>query len=455
MFKRSKWLEKYGLVPKIFLAGLLFVSIGGFDFVIFLKENSSSNHRNYSHNAKLQRWDSPPSYNAIGMEDWIARKKAVSSEIQKLYQQAVGKGDAYSVYDYFHDYEKLMALEDKYNLFLTVSSMGSPLKMFVNLRDRKGILNGKPVITAVQLEYVNKVQQQISKRRGEGNHKVSNAELWSGFLSLLLWLSKSYCMTAIFCFFIYLIRFQERKIAELKVGRHNPETGYFYETYEKQPGSISLQDELLLCPGRFMSRVILWPFYCLKYPFYETTSEMLRFNRLKAEFLRYMPLGYQLTPREEAILLAKARKPVKDIEQAIASLFQFPALVRRSVYLGYLSLVLGVLCQPAICLAASYSKKVDNNFYGQGQIVLVEQQKDAGAQIRDGTGPPQHDQQHDCFGDVIYALDHELAKIKTLVLIIFLEVQKNLKEIIFAIEKIPISRLFSAMRCLTAVNQTN
>ena len=121
----------------------------------------------------------------------------------------------------------------------------------------------------------------------------------------------------VFWAFVFVIRFEERKTAQKKVKRHIHNTDRFYDDLEKRPGNLSLKDEILLCPWRFISRVILWPFYFLKYPWYESTAEMLRYNRLKAEFLRYKPTGYQLSqPRR----LGNNRHPIAG-ERLFVSLF--------------------------------------------------------------------------------------------------------------------------------------
>ncbi len=82
MFKRSTWLEKYGLVPKIFLVILLFVTIGGLDFILFIKETSAKNNHLYTYNAKLDSWNRPlERYKEKEFEDWLNRKKAVEIEM--------------------------------------------------------------------------------------------------------------------------------------------------------------------------------------------------------------------------------------------------------------------------------------------------------------------------------------------------------------------------------------
>lgn len=388
MFKHSKWLEKYGLVPKIFLALLLFVSIGGLNFLVHVKETSSYNHHLHSYNAKLNDWSRPPTYTGPEFEDWKKRKMAVSEKIKQLYSQALSKGENYSVYDYFQDWEQLLAWEDEYNIYLSSRTMGHPLEQFLKLRDQKGLINGKPEITETQMAYIKDIQQKIDLRRGEYLKPATEAEFHASLYGLGRWLVKAYLMSMVFWFLVYVIRFEERQTAQKKVKRHIHNTDRFYDDLEKRPGSLSLKDEILLCPWRFISRVILWPFHFLKYPWYESTAEMLRYNRLKAEFLRYKPTGYQLSQQEDLALRKRAKVKVKDFDKALHSISEFeiyPVSVRRSLAAAYLSLFLGVVLQPVIVFAAQHNDQVNNHFYGQIVSVQVDDQLD---HVDSGPDPP-------------------------------------------------------------------
>ncbi len=440
MFKRSLWLEKYGLVPKIFLAILLFVCIGGLDAFLFLKDAGNNSAAKYSHNAKLDNWDRPPpAYKQAELEDWTARRKAAEVEIKKLLQQAEAKGDDYSVYDYFQDFDQLMVIEDEYHLHLTSAGVLSPLEQFVRLRDRKGILNGKKEPTEEELSYITSIQKKISLRRGEYYRPSEKIQI--PYCSIFIWLVRTYLMFMGFWFFIYLIRFQERKTAKVKVQRHIHNTDRFYDAYEDLPGNLSLRDELLLCPWRFINRVAFWPFFCLKYPFYETTAEMLRFNSLKAEFLRYKPIGYQLSAREEVILRARAKAPVKNFAKAIQSISEleiYPNAIRRSLAAAYLSLVLGIVLQPAIVFAAQCSKKVDHHFCGQTQIVQMQQ---VSQHQLDGPDPPQPDQ-HQQTWQAVLPKPMDLQPVFDQIFRFMEKLRLKLPLLIFDIDHVPIARLF-------------
>ncbi|OGY41292.1 MAG: hypothetical protein A2Y67_00610 [Candidatus Buchananbacteria bacterium RBG_13_39_9] len=361
--------------------------LGLFDLISFFQNMPESDTR-----LKFKYYYGLPPSDQAQWQEWKKLKAEIDPQLDQVLEDAKVKGNLYGMRSYLLDYVRIQKLEEKYSMELMGNSMlMANLQNNIRQAEKSGLL---PAIESDQAAI-----EDVRKQARNYTPPMPDEEFHASLRSLLGWLVKSYFKLMLFWGLIYLIRFQERKTALEKVVRHNHSTGKFYETYEPLPGIISLRDELILCPLRFASRIIFWPFFCMKYPFHETVAERIRYNRLKAEFLRYLPVGYQLTPREDAILLHKAKKSVKNFEQAIASTFELPVLVRRSVYIGYLSLVLGVLLQPAISLAAGYSKKVESHFYGQDQIVLVEHQNDSGSQIRDGTGLPsqQHDQAaNDC-----------------------------------------------------------
>ncbi len=337
-----------------------------------------------------------------------------------------------------------MILEDKYNLYLTSPAMFSLLQPFIRLRDQKASWN-RPEVSSAQLQYIESIQQKISLRSGEFPSEASDVELSASLINLAFWLIKAYLMCMVFWLLIYLIRFQERKKAQRKVKRHIHNTDRFYDDFEKLSGNLSLRDELLLCPLRFISRVIFWPFFCWKYPFYESTAEMLRYNRLKAEFLRYKPVGYQLTASEDQILRSRAKRRVQDFAKAIRSIQEFqiyPTAVRKSLATAYISLVLGVVLQPAIAFAAQYNHKVNDNFYGQTFMVQVDQQQEY---INTGPDPPNQDDQP---FDSQPALLSWLSWLMPVSLIVWLRDNQaiKLKELIYCIDHVPI-QLFWTARC--------
>ncbi len=446
MFKRSNWLEKYGLVPKIFLVCLLFVCIGGLNiFLGFAQVNSYSYQQKFSHNAKLDPWFQPPAYTGPEFDSWRERKEAAQKEIDSLYQLALVKGNAYSVADYFHDFDSLMELEDKYNIRLTSSTPFSPLDQFVLLRDKLSAWS-RPTPDDKQVAYIQKIGEKIRQRNGELDYTSNTDISWSSLRPILSWLIDAYLKFMFFCTLIYIIRFEEHKKSIRRFQRHHHELGRFINDEEPFPGRLSFYDEILINPWRFIGRVLLWPKYFLHYPLYESPAQLWRFNRLKAEFLRYQPLGYQLTPREEAILLAQAGKPVKDFGKTIRTLFSYPVFIRRSVYLGYLSLVLGFLLQPVIVLAADYSKKIEAHCYGQDQTILAEQPSDTGQQIRAGTETPKQqpdESGNECLILTVAEMSIPLSRSEKIMDLILLKP----KEIVADIVHVPIFRLLIAARC--------
>ncbi|MCX6744479.1 MAG: hypothetical protein NTX82_03075 [Candidatus Parcubacteria bacterium] len=435
MFKKSELLKKYGLWLKTGLIALFIVCLGGMNCITFVRENA--NVPNYqTRNHGLNDWDRPQSYVGEDFEDWKKRRDVVAGELKIIFDRAEAKGTNYTLVDYFQDIDQLIALEDKYNFYLTSPNM---LEHLVRRRDALSSWK-RYEPNSQELKYIAGIQKKWQQRDGL-YEEMSDFNAKQVSFACLYWLVEKYLILMLFWGLIYIIGFEEHEKAYRKFQQWHHENHFYFEAQEPFSGQLSFYDEMLIAPWRFALRVILWPKYFWNYPRYESPAQMLRFNRIKAEFLRYKPLGYQLTAREETILLAQARKPVKDIERAIASLFQFPALVRRSVYLGYLSLVLGFLFQPAITLAASYSKKVDAHFYGQNQTVLVEQQYDTSHQIRDGTEFPRqhHDQTaNDClaedFQPLLYVSDNLMIRLADLILL-------KPKEIFFELDHIPLSGL--------------
>jgi|GEM_PF-2654035 len=442
MFKKSEFLRKHGLWLKIGLIALFIVSLGGMNCIIFARDNMKEPDY-LTHNKGLDDWNRSDKYVGSEFDDWKSRKEAASKELEIIFGKAKAKAENYTLVDYFQDFEKLMVLEDKYNFYLTFPKMLEPL---LRLRDAKASWK-RYEPNAEEQQYIVGMQQKIQQRDGLYSAS-SDFNLKEFGLNCLFRLIPKYLILMLFWILIYIIRFEEHDQARRRFQRHHHELGRFIDDEEPFPGRLSFYDEMLIAPWRFVMRVILWPKYCWNYPHYESPAQMLRFNRLKAEFLRYKPLGYQLTPREEAILLAKARKPVKDIERAVASLFQFPVLVKRSVYIGYLSLFFGVLLQPVISLAAGYSQKVDAHFYGQDQTMLVEQQNDTGPLIRDGTNisVQQHEQNFPDWQAVLpKPMDLQLVFDQLLKFIEKLKLKLPL--LILDIDHVPLTRVVCAARC--------
>ncbi|MCX6745688.1 MAG: hypothetical protein NTX00_01570 [Candidatus Parcubacteria bacterium] len=436
MAKRSEWLKNYGIWVKIFLVLLFGVSLGGLNLINSCREISALTNLP-NHDSKLGDWTRPSTYEGPEFEQWKARKEAAKKEIEVIWAEAKSKGESYSTYDYFKNYNQLMDLEDKYNFFLTTLNYPA-LSELVKIRDFKsnGRLNIK--LTAEQIKFIDEVQTRIAIRHGEAPPHRDLCSGWQTLKDLLKWLWPKYLLLMFFWLLIYMIRFEEHKQSIRKFQRHHHELGRFIDVEEPFPGNLSFKEELLLCPERFLLRVILWPFYCLKYPLYETTAEMVRYNRLKAEYLRYQLIGYQLSDMEEEILRSKAKAPVKDFEKAIKGIKEFeitPLIVRKSLAAAYLSLFLGILLQPAIVLAAKHSEKINAHFYSQVQIVAMQNFD------HQSIGPPDNDEnQNPTWALPVY--EPILSNFLTVLYLVLLKITLKFKGFAKKIEHIPISRLF-------------
>jgi len=438
MFKRSEWLKDYSIWVKIFLVLLFVVSLGGLNLINSCREIAAeSNFPN--HNSKLDDWIRPPTYEGLEFEQWKARKEAAKKEIETIWAEARSKGESYSTYDYFKNYNQLMDLEDKYNFFLTTLNYPA-LSELVRFRDFKsnGRLNTK--LTAEQIKFIDDVQTRIAFRQGEARPHKDQCSGWQTLGEILNWLWPKYLLLMFFWFLIYVIRFEEREHSIRKFQRHHHELGRFIDVEEPYPGQLSIKDELIICPWRLIFRILFWPFYFWKYPVYETTAEMFRFNCLKAEYLRYKPVGYQLSESEEEILRAKAKSPVKDFENAIKGIKEFqitPLIVRKSLATAYLSLFLGILFQPAIVLAARHSAKTNAHFYSQVQIVALQNID------HQSIGPPDNDEsQKSAWAMPVY--EPILSNFLTVLYLVLLRITLKFKEFAKKIEHIPIHGCFSA-----------
>ncbi len=65
---------------------------------------------------------------------------------------------------------------------------------------------------------------------------------------------------------------------------------------------ITLRDEIVLAPGRFLSMLVCWPIGLLFYPDGSDTARRLKQSRLIAEYLRDKHWSYRLSTEEEAMI---------------------------------------------------------------------------------------------------------------------------------------------------------
>jgi hypothetical protein len=385
---KSEWLKKYGLIPKTILVVLFFIGIGGLNIVnsILAPDNVIEFELEPYHQGSLpqkQYFSGSKQFAA-----WLEKKETIGPILAQIYAEADAHGGNYTLYEYMQHYEQLMDLENEYRISLT-SGYNSPLHD-LRLKNINSEHQAREIythrLTEEQRIYVASVQDRISSR--DKLYKQDVEINWSGIAS---WLISSYLQLMLFWLLIFIIRFEEKIKAMKMVKRYISELSNYVEYYEED-GSLSLKDELLICPQRLILRVIFWPFYCWHYPHHESPAEKIRFIHLKANYLKYKPVGYQLAKNEEAVLNARAKQRVKDFDQAIHQLFviETPVLVRKSLITAYLSLFLGGFLQPAIVLAAKHSDKLDKYFYAQ---VIITQAEIAGFEIDSDHDPPEQNDQ--------------------------------------------------------------
>ena len=257
---KGKWLELNAIVPKVILVILFFFWLGG--AVIFKGPTEVD-----TYNSKLDSVMRPFEYEGAKFEDWQQRKILAQKEIDIIYQEAKAQGTNYNVISYFTDLNRLMDLEDKYHLNLT-TGMSNAIE---NLHNYFYKSPSNTRIPESQEDFVSQVQARFGQRTGTENSGPIN---WSVVLPRIFnWLILAYLKLIFFWFLIYLIRFEED---------------------DKYQG-LSMKDELIICPSRFLLRILLWPRWCFAYPYHEDTAEAIRYIKLKARFLQNKTFGYQLS----------------------------------------------------------------------------------------------------------------------------------------------------------------
>lgn len=348
-------MEKYGVIYKIAL--VLVVGIWIFSDGCFGKMGTTYN----SHDDLLDpyHFDQSIKTSEKRFNEWISRRNKLNVEWKEIRTAAEAKATNYRQVDYFRDFEKLMNLEDRYRISLRGGIL-SPLNTLHDLSVKNIGQEGFGPQNKTDRDFIASIQKRAKDRSDRGPIPISGTEfLWS--------LLFAYLKIAFFWLLIYLIRFQE-------------------ESYR-----VSLQMELVFCWWRFVRRVMFWPIGCFAYPLHEDTAEVIRFVRLKAQYLRYRPFGYQLTKQEIVWLSERAR--TLDYGAALERLRAMfgPQAIRRSVATAYLSLLIGIIFQPAIAWAGSYSAKMHDHFYGgdKTQIVCVEKTQFEASNVQNHS-PPLH-----------------------------------------------------------------
>ncbi len=390
MKDRKEWFENYGLILKIFSGLVLFIWLGGLNIFIFLREDPAG----VSYNSTLSSYDRPPEYSGPKFEDWKNRQQKAKAESEAILKRAKAIGDNYTIKDYFRDYNDLMDIEDKYHIYVTCHF--GPLQELVMLRDRQGIFARKNTLENEENnKFITTVRDRADLRNGMAVSTKDAPDSKILFIAAAKWLSIVYLKFMLFWLFMYMLRFAERDKSMRRFQFHHHELGRFVNSQEPFPGFLSLKEEILLCPIRLITRLVLWPKYCFAYPHYEDTAEHIRYLRLKARYLQGKALAYQLTEVEDQRLHAQARLPIKEFNRALRELRELeisPRLVKKSLAVAYLSLLLGVLLQPVIILAAKSSSKMNDHFYGgQSRIEMISSHD---CNVRDGpvnNFPSDHD----------------------------------------------------------------
>jgi len=403
----SVWLHDYGMIPKAIFVSILFIWLGGLN--IFQAAFSDSGE------GRLDEFlYHPLNLKAEQLDGWTKRRNLAMAESNIIVKRAKASPN-YGLRNYFSDMNELLDLEDKYQFNLTNGTLSQLNKLHSLVLLKKRVeLDERDV-------FISKVRLRFEERHGI---KASGEPI--DWLAILQWLVITYMKIAGFWVLFYVVRFKEDK------------------HYQK----LSLKDELLICPERFFLRSILWPKWCLAYPFHEDTAEAIRFIRLKAEYLKYKPLGYQLSKEEDYRLRAEARQPIKNFDDIIRKIYglETPRVARNALAMAYLSLFLGTILQPAIVLAAKHSEKVKGYFYSQCQIVQLSQEDE----IRvDNKGSPDENSYKNIWAIVRETVLPELIATEEKM---SLPGKKKPKEIFFSIDHVPLlSCLFGFMA--TSINR--
>lgn len=361
VFKKSEWLSNYGLIPKVILVLLIFIGLGGlniFASIFYAPDNRI--YRNYKpyntgHLSKEFRQDK------AAMQEWQKKHDQLKPIVDQIKANAFALGDDYNQVKYFEDYNNIMDLEEQYEIDLS-NGLRSLLHSLHNLsvQAEHNSWDRDDPLTEAEKNFIKTVQNR-AENRDKKYIEINDISKYG----VLWWLIKSYLLLMLFWALIYIIRFEENDKATEKIKKYDWALSRFIEVEEKMSGTLSFYDEILICPLRFFSRLLFWPLFCTYYPLHESPAEMIRYLRLKARYLQFKPIGYQLTAKEEALLKARASRSIADFDQAIKQLFVIDTktLVKRSIAAAYLSLLIGVYLQPIIVFAAKHADKIDANFY--------------------------------------------------------------------------------------------
>ncbi len=337
MERLARFTKRYSVWIQIalFFVGLEMLGVRGcVDHLREVEEREAAKPNIYRDN-NYDRVDFPPegceSSDTVCYKEWWARREAFRAEVEVIHQQAKQKGPTgYRLMDYWRDWYDINKVEDKYRIDGTrnVVYFTSALKELVFYRDEARLGNphflyGADAPTTLELK------REIFARDGQLIPEDEKPREPSWWKEPLEWFVSKYLIWAL----VTLLMFMVRLAASHK---------------------FSLKEEFILNPLNLLGHALRWPWHFLGFPEHVTPARYLRFQKLKAYYLRSKPIGYQLTAQEDNALKVRAQQPIKRFDQALEALSGIdfnPQLVRRSLAMGYLSLFVGVVFQPLLATA--------------------------------------------------------------------------------------------------------
>jgi len=275
-------------------------------------------------------------------EDEACRKRhtAFMAEMYKLTDAAEKVKATYTKVEYFRDLNKILDIEDTFKMSLDGFD---GLRIVNQLLGNSYANAGNEHPTPNQEAAITIVQKRYESRHLDSNPKPVD---WSKIINYLF---LAYFKLMFMWLLIYLIRFTERR--------------------------AGIAETIVATPWRFITRLLIWPKWCLTYPNHKDTAEYLRYLRLRAEFLRHKPMAYQISNKEDWELREKAKQSTRDFREILEELNdKYHILPRRSLGWAFLSLALGILLQPAFTFAANHSFKPMASDQGICQLELTQVQ---------------------------------------------------------------------------------
>ncbi|MFA5029915.1 MAG: hypothetical protein WC518_04270 [Patescibacteria group bacterium] len=246
--------------------------------------------------------------------------KFYSTTVKNLWQQGLAKEEQYFLEDYFADLQKqldlckanLMPLRYSFDVDAWGSGMddAQQLAMKNGWRDKK---NEEDFDSLAQMKREEQYSNWYSRATAIADPKID-------WLAIARWLLTTYLKGIVVCFILYLVRLWA-------------------------DDTLGLRSEIGLAPLRFAKMLVGWPVYVWLYPHETTAATELRRLRLKAEYLRDKPSGYQLSAAEKAYLAELASQPRFQLHQLLALIQAEQDLARRKALATVgLLMLFGLIC---------------------------------------------------------------------------------------------------------------